>query len=187
MTSRENHLVQIVYPDSDGKPTGATTTVAMAHLKPGKLHSAFSLLLWDRNHQRVLLARRSTEKNRFPGLWANTCCGHPTPEDFSPTAAAVSRARDELGLELDEGTLVEAGAFYYEAHDVANRRVEREYDRVITGVIPANVELVLDPSEVAEVRWLDPADVEAELRVAPATFAPWFPEVFRIALAARSR
>ncbi|MEU5670756.1 isopentenyl-diphosphate Delta-isomerase [Micromonospora sp. NPDC047762] len=166
MSSREKHLVELV--DETGTAHGETT-VAAAHQPPGQLHRAFSVLLVDPDGQ-VLLQRRAAAKTRFPLRWANSCCGHPQPGE-SLAEAANRRLSEELGAGPVE--LTEVGVYVYYAEDPATGRVEFEYDHVLRGEFLPGAPLLPDPDEVAELRWADPAALEAELKLDPRSYAPW--------------
>lgn len=168
--SRETHLVELV--DADGAPAGAAT-VDDAHRAPGQLHRAFSVFLRDPSG-RVLLQRRAAVKTRFPLRWANTCCGHPLPGE-SPAAAAGRRLVEEVGVR--GVALTEIGIYSYYAEDPATGRVEYEYDHVLLGEVPANARLLVDPEEVAEVRWATVEELNAGLREDLRSYAPWLPGV----------
>lgn len=171
----ETDLVELV--DEDGRATG-TTTVGQAHSAPGRLHRAFSVVL-TRPDGRILLQRRAAAKLRFPGLWANSCCGHPLPGADVRERAAL-RVRQELGVEL--GDAHEVGVFRYHAADTASGHVEHEHDHVVVGTFDG--ELRPDPDEVAETRWasLD----EARALVAAGDAAPWLPGVLTVLDEART-
>lgn len=166
MTARESHLVELV--DDAGRATGQTT-VSAAHQPPGRLHRAFSVLLVD-PAGRVLLQRRAAAKTRFPLRWGNSCCGHPAPGE-SPAVAANRRLQEELGAGPVE--LTDIGVYVYYAEDPATGRVEFEYDHVLLGDLPPDTPLHPDPAEVAELRWVDPAELEADLDADPYAYAPW--------------
>jgi isopentenyl-diphosphate Delta-isomerase len=173
-TSRELTLVELV--SVDGVPVGSTT-VRKAHTAPGRLHRAFSVLLFDPSG-RTLLQRRAAVKTRFPRRWANTCCGHPAP-GTSAVAAATIRLAEELGI--TGVPLVEVGVHTYVARDPATGLVEHEYDHVLVGRVPAGLPLHPDPTEVEATRWATPEAVLAE--IADPTYAPWLAGVLPIALA----
>src|SRR5258707_15596891 len=83
---REQLPVELV--DRAGRAIG-TCPVGKAHTAPGRLHRAFSVLLYD-PAGRVLLQRRAAAKTRFALRWSNTCCGHPAP---GQEVAAAARTR----------------------------------------------------------------------------------------------
>ena len=168
--TRETHLVELV--DTDGAPAGEAT-VSDAHQAPGQLHRAFSVFLRDPSG-RVLLQQRAAAKTRFPLRWANTCCGHPLPGE-GPATAASRRLIEEIGVEGVE--LTEVGVYSYYAEDPITGRVEYEYDHVLLGDVPADSRLLVDPDEVADVRWTSVEDLNAGLREDLRSYAPWLPGV----------
>lgn len=146
-----------------------------AHLDGGRLHRAFSVLLFD-PEGRVLLQKRAASKYHFGGLWSNTCCGHPRPGE-----EAMDGARRRLAEELGIHTALEpAGMFTYSATHDGTGLTEREIDRVFVGRYEGG--LRPDPSEVEGSRWIDPADLEREMRDVPERFTPWFRHVWEHAL-----
>ena len=50
------------------------------HLGDGKLHRAFSVLLFNSNGE-LLIQKRASDKITFPAIWANSCCSHPLYRD----------------------------------------------------------------------------------------------------------
>jgi isopentenyl-diphosphate delta-isomerase len=93
----------VVLLDEDGNGTG-TAAKAEVHGLDTPLHLAFSCYVFD-DDGRLLLTQRALDKPTFGGVWTNSCCGHPGPgEDI--TAAVRRRVGQELGLELEDLTLV---------------------------------------------------------------------------------
>jgi isopentenyl-diphosphate delta-isomerase len=163
--------------DEGGTPIGACSVVE-AHSPPGRLHRAFSVLLFDADG-RMLMQRRALDKSRFPGRWTNTCCSHPAPGDDLVTSAR-ERVADELGLQV--GELREVGSFVYRAADEESDAVEHEYDHVLVGECAPDAQPTLDPSEIHSVRWMSRDEVLAGMREAPDRYSPWLPGVLRLSI-----
>lgn len=54
-----------------------------AHQK-GVLHRAFSVFIFNTKGE-MLLQRRAFGKYHSEGLWSNTCCSHPLPDEKTST------------------------------------------------------------------------------------------------------
>jgi isopentenyl-diphosphate Delta-isomerase len=172
---REQLLVELV--DRGGRTLG-TCRVGEAHTAPGRLHRAFSVLLYD-PAGRVLLQQRAAAKTRFALRWSNTCCGHPAPgQDVA--AAAMTRLAAELGITAPQITpLTEAGVLRYRAEDAATKHVEYEWDHIFVATLHAGV-AAPDESEVRAVRWASPDALTAEIAARPADFTPWLAGVLEL-------
>nr|WP_040747929.1 isopentenyl-diphosphate Delta-isomerase [Nocardia transvalensis] len=159
--------------DERGRAVGACP-VSEAHAAPGRLHRAFSVLLFDADG-RVLLQQRAAVKTRFPLLWTNTCCGHPAP-GAAAADAAVDRLVEELGI---RAALTEVGAFTYRAGDPATGRVEHEWDHVLIGRFDG-VPPRPDPAEIADYAWVWPADLADAMAADPDRYTPWLSGVLGV-------
>uniref|UniRef100_A8M6W5 Isopentenyl-diphosphate Delta-isomerase n=1 Tax=Salinispora arenicola (strain CNS-205) TaxID=391037 RepID=A8M6W5_SALAI len=159
-------LLELV--DTIGRTVGVLDKLA-AHTSPGHLHRAFSVFLFD-DEERLLLQRRALGKYHSPGVWSNTCCGHPFPGE-APDAAAARRVREELGM--TPVGLAAAGTVLYELPDPKSGLIEREYNHVFVGRF--RDEPRPDPAEVAEWTLVAPGqlrDMRDRLE-----FSVWFPAV----------
>ncbi|OYO18444.1 isopentenyl-diphosphate delta-isomerase [Enemella dayhoffiae] len=158
---------RVVLLDEAGGETG-TAARAAVHTTDTPLHLAFSSYLVDAAG-RVLITRRSLSKVAWPGVWTNSCCGHPRPgEDVAD--AARRRIRQELGLTVRDLRCALPN-FRYRATDVTGI-VENELCPVFWGrVDPA--ELQPDPDEVIEHAWVEWPDLVAAVRATPQVFSPW--------------
>jgi isopentenyl-diphosphate delta-isomerase len=162
MTDSE-HVVLL---DDDGREIG-TAPKSSVHGTDTALHLAFSCHVVNEAGQ-VLVTRRALSKKTWPGVWSNSFCGHPRPAE--PVLTAVHRrAEFELGLTLSEIELA-LPLFRYRATD-ANGIVEHELCPVYTAL--THDEPVLNPLEVVDARWVDPADLAASLETTPWAFSPW--------------
>jgi isopentenyl-diphosphate delta-isomerase len=173
---REQLPVELV--DRAGRAIGSCP-VREAHTAPGRLHRAYSVLVYD-PAGRVLLQQRAGVKTRFALRWSNSCCGHPAPgQDL--VAAAQARLAEELGITAAQVTpLTEAGVLRYRAEDAATKHVEYEWDHVLVATL-ANGVTAPDESEVRQVRWASPGPLAAEIDARPDEFTPWLAGVLEIA------
>ncbi|MEV7199636.1 isopentenyl-diphosphate Delta-isomerase [Streptomyces griseoluteus] len=156
-------LLELV--DENGVTTG-TAEKLTAHQPPGQLHRAFSVFLFD-ERGRLLLQQRALGKYHSPGVWSNTCCGHPYPGE-APFAAAARRTHEELGV--SPSLLAQAGTVRYNHPDPASGLVEQEYNHLFVGLVqqaPAP-----DPEEVGGTAFVTAAEL-AE-RHAREPFSAWF-------------
>jgi isopentenyl-diphosphate Delta-isomerase len=166
-------LLELV--DEDGVTVGTAEKLS-AHQAPGHLHRAFSVFLFD-ERGRLLLQRRALGKYHSPGVWSNTCCGHPYPGE-PPFVAAARRTAEELGAA--PVSMREAGTVRYNHPDPASGLVEQEYNHLFVGLVGGP--LAPDPGEIGETAFVTPAELAA-LR-GSATFSAWFQTVLDAALPA---
>lgn len=152
-----------------------------AHRGSGRLHRAFSLLMFD-SKGRLLLQQRASDKITFPGVWANTCCSHPLhvaaemdPENGAKHAA-IRKMEQELGVApqaFEDITLHQITKMTYRAR-MDEHWVEEELDHLIIGV--GDLEVDPNPNEVQSTRWVTEDDLNQMLEAdsEDAVIAPWF-------------
>ncbi|MEU5000073.1 isopentenyl-diphosphate Delta-isomerase [Streptomyces sp. NPDC021622] len=156
-------LLELV--DEDGRTIGTAEKLS-AHQAPGQLHRAFSVFLFD-EQGRLLLQQRALGKYHSPGVWSNTCCGHPYPGE-APFAAAARRTYEELGV--SPSLLAEAGTVRYNHPDPDSGLVEQEFNHLFVGMVQSP--LRPDASEVGETAFVTAGELAA--RHAQGPFSAWF-------------
>lgn len=164
-----SRVEELILVDESDREIGFAEKLS-AHQNGGRLHRAFSIVLFNRKGE-MLLQRRSTRKYHFGGLWTNACCGHPRRGEALETAAR-RRLREELGVEAE---LREAFAFVYTARDARSGLTEREFDHVFVGELEA--EPRPDPDEIDALRWIGCDDLARDVDARPERYTPWFAEV----------
>jgi isopentenyl-diphosphate Delta-isomerase len=135
----------VVLLDEDGNAVG-TTDKAGVHHAGTPLHLAFSCYLFDAAGN-VLVTQRAPHKRTFPGVWTNSCCGHPAPGEALADAVR-RRVEQELGTAVTDLRLV-LPRFRYRAEQ--DGVVENEMCPVFVGVADGDVRP--DPDEVGAARW----------------------------------
>ncbi|MFW6641468.1 isopentenyl-diphosphate Delta-isomerase [Nocardiopsis algeriensis] len=140
---------------------------AEVHTEDTPLHLAFSCYVLDARG-RVLMTRRALGKTTWPGVWTNSCCGHPAPGEELEDAVR-RRARHELGVSLT-GIRPALPDFRYRAVS-AEGIVENEFCPVFW----ARTDDTPDPNpdEVAEYAWADWESLAAVAGRSPWLLSPW--------------
>ena len=159
-------IEEIVLLNPAGEAIG-TAPKAASHHRNTPYHLAFSCYVTD-GEGRVLITRRALDKATFPGVWTNTCCGHPAPGE-SLRQAVARRLETELGLTAEDLTLV-LPEFDYRA-TAPDGTVEHERCPVVRARWSGH-RLRPNPAEVADARWQTWAEC-LELAGAPEA-SPWF-------------
>ncbi len=157
---------EVVLLDAHNQPIG-TASRATVHGPDTPRHLAFSCYLFD-DSGRVLLTRRGLTKVAWPGVWTNSCCGHPAPGEAAEDAVR-RRLADELGTSATGLQLV-LPDFGYRAVD-ASGVVENEFCPVWVARVAGPLQP--DPSEVVEITWVAWPDLVAMVDTAPALLSPW--------------
>jgi len=135
----------VVLLDESGRAVG-TMAKSEVHHHDTPLHLAFSCYVFDAEG-RVLVTRRALHKATFPGVWTNSCCGHPAPGEEIRDAVR-RRVGEELGLALVDLRLL-LPRFRYRA--VMDGVTENEMCPVFVARTTDPVRA--DPEEVDEVAW----------------------------------
>lgn len=133
--------------------------------KEGKLHRAFSIFVFNSKGQ-LLLQRRAKSKYHSGGLWTNTCCSHPIPDE--PIEKTVHRRlKEEMGFDCE---LKEIFSFTYKVN-FDNDLFEHEYDHVFVGKF--NGKPNPNPEEVDEWKWVDVEELKKDIQENPDNYSYW--------------
>jgi isopentenyl-diphosphate delta-isomerase len=132
----------------------------------GALHRAFSILIFNSQGQ-LLLQKRSWKKYHSGGLWTNTCCSHPHPDEDIEQALR-RKLMQEMGIDVKP---VFSHKFIYKA-ELENNLTEHEYDYVYIGRYDGEPEINRD--EVDEWRFEDMSKLKAAVAERPQEFTYWF-------------
>ncbi|MES3629771.1 MAG: isopentenyl-diphosphate Delta-isomerase [Longimonas sp.] len=155
---------RVVLVDAHDVPVGLADKLE-AH-QQGWLHRAFSAFVFDPKG-RLLLQQRNVKKYHSGGLWSNTCCSHPLPNE--PVEAAVQRRmQEEMGFQCD---LHPAFRFTYRAV-LSDTMIEHEYDHVFIG--KATPDVHPNPDEVQDWAWMEPAVLINDINEHPDRYTAWF-------------
>ncbi len=143
------------------------------HTTDTPLHRGFSLFLFNSRKQ-LLLTQRALTKKTFPGVWSNTVCGHPAPEE-TVVDAAKRRLKEEVGITISSAK--EVVNYRYRFAD-QNGIVENEICPVL--VARSDAYPVPNPREIAAWKWLRWEAFLEEIKNVPQKYSPWCIEEARL-------
>jgi isopentenyl-diphosphate delta-isomerase len=159
---------QVVLLDESGRPIGVAPKREVHH-RDTPLHLAFSCYVVD-PEGRLLVTQRALDKRTWPGVWTNSCCGHPSPGE-PVDEAVVRRTQQELGIELTDVRLVLPDFRYRAVMD--DGTVENEICPVYVATCPDPGSIAPDPDEVADHAWEDWAAFRASVLDGRRQVSPW--------------
>lgn len=137
-----------------------------AHRK-GLLHRAFSIFVFNKN-DKMLIHQRAFSKYHSGGLWTNTCCSHPRPNEKT-IDAAHRRLQEELGFDCD---LEKQFSFIYRVDLIQDGLIEYEFDHVFFGRYEGQMNL--NPDEIADIAWVDIEELSIDIKQHPEKYTYWF-------------
>ncbi len=132
----------------------------------GKLHRAFSVFIFNDKNE-LLLQQRAINKYHSGGLWTNTCCSHPSPNETIKDAAN-RRLYEEMGMSCD---LKIISNFIYKT-DFENGLIEHELDYILTGI--SNASPQINKAEVETYKWLPISEIQKDIILNPKHYTTWF-------------
>ncbi len=157
----ENNKVILV--NENDVPKGEMNKLE-AH-KKGILHRAYSVFVFNEKNE-LLLQQRSINKYHSGGLWSNTCCSHPQPDEDIRKSASDCLIK-EMGIRCQ---LEYTFKFIYHS-EFDNGLVENELDHVFVGKtsdLPKP-----NPDEVSNWQAITLSDLESSITKSPEKFTPW--------------
>jgi len=154
----------VILVDEKDQPLGTQEKLA-AHFIPQR-HRAFSVFVFNTTGE-TLIQRRAMGKYHSPGLWANSCCGHPRPGEEAGEAA-----QRRLGEELGFSCLLTPIITVCYTLKLERDLWELEYTHVFRGVYAGPMDL--NPEEVMEIKWISPEELRKDVFACPQNYARWF-------------
>ena len=156
----------VILVDKNDIPIGTEEKVK-CHLPDGKLHRAFTALLFDKNG-RLVLTRRAKEKMLWPEDWDGTFASHPR-ESETYVSSGERRMPEELGI---EGELDYLHKFEYHV-PYKNVGSENEICGTLIGIIDESTELKKIEGEIDEIKWISAVELLSEIKTNPKIYCPW--------------
>ena len=134
------------------------------------LHRAFSVFVFNQKGE-LLLQQRALDKYHSGGLWTNTCCSHPRPNELVADAAS-RRLQEEMGFNTP---LEKVFDFIYQA-SFDNGLTEHEFDHVFVGYYDGDIRV--NPDEVNDYTFRSMESIQESLLKHDGLFTAWFEIIF---------
>ena len=152
--------------DERGLPTGEVVERSVAHSR-GILHRTAHvwIIRMAEGRWQVLLQKRSANKDSYPGMFDTSSAGH-IPAGMEPLESARRELKEELGISAGEEELQFIGTFRTQYEEVFHGEPFRDNEVINIYVYKKPVDpkgLVLQESEVEEVRYFDLLEVYEEI------------------------
>ena len=155
---------EVILVDADDNAIGTMEKMA-AHRK-GLLHRAFSVIIFNTKGE-MLLQKRARSKYHSGGLWTNSCCSHPAPNE-TVAAAAKRRLKEEMGIDLEPRFDYK---FTYKA-PLDQNLIEHEVDHVFTATFDGRPNV--NPSEVEDWKYVEINELLRDIQSNPDHYTQWF-------------
>jgi isopentenyl-diphosphate delta-isomerase len=157
-------MTEVILVDANDNAIG-TMEKMEAHEK-GLLHRAFSVLIFNSKGE-LLIQKRASTKYHSGGLWTNTCCSHPTPQE-SIEQAAKRRLKEEMGIEAEPTFTYK---FIYKT-DLDKNLIEYEVDHVLTAQFDG--EPKVNENEVEDWKYVSLKELQRDAQDNPHLYTEWF-------------
>ena len=137
----------VILVDSNDNPIGSEEKVR-CHLPDGKLHRAFTALLFDKNGK-LVLTRRAKEKMLWPGDWDGTVASHPRKGE-TYVSSAERRMPEELGVPCKMDYLMKF-EYHVPYKDIGS---ENEVCGTLIGIVDESIQFNMIEGEIDQVKWI---------------------------------
>lgn len=156
----------LILVDKYDKPIGMEEKVK-CHLPLGKLHRAFTILLFNKEGE-LLLTQRSRSKMLWPMHWDGTVASHPRQSE-TYVSSAERRLPEEIGSSCKLEYL-----FKFEYH-VPYKKIgsENEICATLIGILRDPTEIKLVKDEIDAIKWVPFNDLMEDVKKNPQVYCPW--------------
>jgi len=156
----------VILVDTNDNPIGFEEKVK-CHLPNGKLHRAFTALLFDEKG-RLVLTRRAKDKMLWPEDWDGTVASHPR-EGETYTSSAERRMPEELGVSCKMDYLMKF-EYHVPYKDIGS---ENEICGTLIGVIDKSTKFKIVEDEIDQIKWVSANELLSEIKNNPKIYCPW--------------
>lgn len=153
----------VVLVDKSNRKVGVVEKI-QAH-REGKLHRAFSIFIFN-SKGKLLLQQRKRTKYHSGGLWTNTVCSHPRPNE-TYLQAVHRRLKEEMGFDCPVKKQL---CFIYDT-GFQNGLTENEHDCVFVGRYDGKPKP--NPKEIMALKWISVPGLKKDITKHPSKYSVW--------------
>jgi len=154
---------EVILVNKNNKRIGVEEKIK-AH-KKGELHRAFSIFIFN-SKKELLIQQRTKTKYHSAGLWSNTVCSHPKPNE-TYSQATHRRLKEEMGFDCK---LKKLFCFIYNT-GFQNGLIENEYDCVFVGKFDGSIKP--NKKEVQDYDWISLNKLRKKIKKNPNKYSVW--------------
>ena len=156
----------VILVDQNDNPIGKEDKVK-CHLPNGKLHRAFTALIFN-GEGKLLLTKRSEGKMLWPNDWDGTVASHPR-ESETYVSSAERRMPEEIGITC-KMNYVNKFEYHVPYKDVGS---ENEICGTLIGTIDSFDQTSMIKDEISEIKWINTDELKNELEQNMDAYCPW--------------
>jgi len=156
----------VILVDENDNPIGKEDKVK-CHLPNGKLHRAFTALIFN-DDGKLLLTKRGNGKMLWPNDWDGTVASHPR-ESETYVSSAERRMPEEIGIDC-KMNYVSKFEYHVPYKDIGS---ENEICGTLIGTIDSFDESSMIKDEISEIKWINPDKLKNELEQNRDVYCPW--------------
>ena len=162
----------VILVDQNDNPIGKEDKVK-CHLPNGKLHRAFTALIFNTDGK-LLLTKRSQSKMLWPNDWDGTVASHPR-ESETYVSSAERRIPEEIGIDCK---MYYINKFEYHV-PYKNVGSENEICGTLIGMVDSGYGRKVETAfrkirdEISEIKWINPDELKNELEQNRDAYCPW--------------
>jgi len=156
----------VILVDQNDNPVGKEDKVK-CHLPNGKLHRAFTALIFN-GDGKLLLTKRGDGKMLWPNDWDGTVASHPR-ESETYVSSAERRMPEEIGIAC-KMNYVNKFEYHVPYKDIGS---ENEICGTLIGTIDSFDESSMIKDEISEIKWIKPDELKNELEQNRDVYCPW--------------
>ena len=161
--------MKIVLVDKNNKKIGVEEKIKVH--REGKLHRAFSIFIFN-SKKELLIQQRTKTKYHSGGLWSNTCCSHPRPNETYQRAIS-RRLKEEMGFDCK---LKKLFCLRYNLI-LKEGLIENEYNCVFVGKFSGKPKP--NSKEVMNYKWVSIKELKSDIIKNPDKYTAWLKKILK--------